>query len=107
MQALRKVFFCGKAMALGALYDTAERLGWKLLSSNSDTGILMIEKRLEGMPFLVRVCPKGHETVEVTVELASGVFSGRDSPATAAACLLETLTQIVEDALAAACRHIR
>ena len=100
MQAQSKVFVCGKVMVLGALYDAVEKLKWKLLSSNSDTGILMIEERRDGMLFLVRVCPKEHEIVKITVELASGVFPGKDSPAEAAACLLEMLKQIIEDALA-------
>ncbi len=100
MQTQVKVFACGRAIVLGALYDTTEKLKWKLQSVNSDTGILVVAERRAGMPFLVRVFPAENEKVEVTVELASGVFSDRDSPEEAAVCFLETLTQIIEDALA-------
>lgn len=100
MQAQRKVFACEKTIALGALYDTADKLRWKLLSANSETGILMVTERKAGIPFLIRVCPEANETVEVTVELASGVFSDRDLEEEAAVDLLKTLSQIIEDALA-------
>jgi hypothetical protein len=99
MQALSKVLACEKAIVLGGLYDTIEKLKWKLLSANSNTGIIVVAERSAGMPFLIRVCSQGTRKVEVTVELASGVFSDRDSPEDAAAVLLETLTRIIGDAL--------
>ena len=99
MQTQSKVFACGKVMALGAMYDTVEKLKWKLVSANSDAGILMTAVKETGMPFLVRVFPKQGQQIEVTVELASGTFSDRDSPTEAAAIFLEALTQIIEDAL--------
>lgn len=102
MRAQRKAFSCAKAMVLGALYDTAERLKWKLLSANSDTGIFVVAERSAGVHFLVRVIPGESRQFEITVELTSGVFSNRNSPEDAAACFLETLTQIIEDALAKA-----
>ncbi|NPV92742.1 MAG: hypothetical protein HPY50_18395 [Firmicutes bacterium] len=85
-------------MVLGALYDSFEKLQWKLLSANPDAGILMASERKTGMLFLIRVCPDQGEQV-ITVELATGIFSSRDSPEKEAAGLLETLTQIIEDAL--------
>jgi|GEM_PF-3934758 len=99
MQALRKVLACEKEIVLGALYDTVEKLKWKLLSANSDTGIIVVAERSAGMPFLVRVGWEENGMVEITVELASGVFSDRDSPEDAAAVLLETLARIIGDAL--------
>lgn len=99
MQAQSKVFACGKVMALGALYDTIERLKWKLLSANSDAGILMIAERKTGMTFLIRVCSELDEQVEVTLELASCAFNDKNSPDEYARSLFATLSQIIEDAL--------
>jgi hypothetical protein len=100
MQAYSRVFTCGKIMVLGALYDTVEKLKWDLLSANSETGILMTATRETEMPFLVRVLPKQGEQLEVTVELASGAFSNRNSPEKEAERLLQTLALIIEDAIA-------
>jgi hypothetical protein len=99
MQAQRMIFDCDKAVALGALYDATDNLKWRLLSANSETGILVVEERRAGTPFLVRACQKDRDMTEVTVELASGVFSGRDSPGVAAALLLEKVAQIIGNAL--------
>lgn len=99
MQAQRMIFDCDKAVALGALYDATENLKWRLLSANSETGILVIEEQRAGTPFLVRVCQKKSDMTEVTVELASGVFSGRDSPGEAAEFLLKKVAQIIANAL--------
>lgn len=99
MQAQSRIFACGKAMVLGALYDAIERLNWKLLSANSETGILMTAERKSGMPFLIRVCLEQDEQVKVTLELASGTFNDRDSPEENAESLFTALTHIIEDAL--------
>lgn len=105
MQAQSKTFACGKAVALGALYDAIEKLKWKLLSANSEAGILMAAERKADMPFLIRVCPIQGDEVEVTVELASGTFSDRDSPEESAGRLLRALTLIIEEALAGGSRY--
>lgn len=100
MQVQYRKYGCGKLMVLGALYDTIEKLKWKLLSANSDAGIVMAAERKTGMPFLIRICPEQGGQVEVTIELASGAFTDSDAPEINAADLLETLTHIIEDALA-------
>ncbi|MPM76488.1 hypothetical protein SDC9_123486 [bioreactor metagenome] len=99
MQAQSKTFSCGKTVVLGALYDTIEQLKWKLLSANSDAGILMAAERKSDMPFLIRVCPMQKDEVEITVELASGAFSDKDFPEQNAAFLLDALSQVIENAL--------
>jgi len=100
MQAQSRRYVCGKFMVMGALYDTLEKLKWKLLSANSDAGILMVAERKVDMPFLIRVCPIQADEVEVIMELASGTFSDRDSPEENVALLFETLTHIIENAFA-------
>jgi hypothetical protein len=100
MQAQRKDFICRKTIVLGALYDAVDKLKWRLLSSNSETGMVTVIARETGILLLVTVSPKHKEQVEVTVELAPGALSGKDSPEEAAARLLKTLSLIIEDALA-------
>ncbi len=99
MQAQSKVFACGKAMALGALYDTVERLRWKLLSADSDAGVLAVAEQKTGVPFLIRVCTERDERTIVTIEPAAGTFSSKASPGANAGILLDILTSIIEDAL--------
>jgi hypothetical protein len=99
MQALRQRFLCARYIVLGALYDTVERLRWKLVSANSDAGILMTTQPRTGLPFLIRVDWEQAGQTVVTVELASGACSDRDSPGESAALLLETLAQIVAEAI--------
>ena len=98
MQAQSKGCACEKAMILGALYDAIERLKWELMSVNSDAGILMVAAGETEMPLLVRVLCKQEEQIVVTVEFASGAFPG-SSPETMAKRLLDTLSEIIKDAL--------
>jgi hypothetical protein len=86
-------------MVLGALYDALEKLNWKLISTNSETGILIAAERKTSMPFLIRVNIEQADLAEVTVELASAMFAGGNLAEKESARLLETLTQIIENAL--------
>lgn len=99
MQTQSKAFACGKAVALGALYDAIEKLRWKLLSANSDTGVLVTEERKTGTLYLIRILPEQGGHVEVTMELASGTLNNRDSPEENARSLIAVLTHIIEAAL--------
>lgn len=99
MQTQSRHYACGKNMALGALYDAFEKLNWKLISANSDAGILIAAERRANIPFLIRVQSEQAEQTEVTMDLASGTFSNGVMPGKEAEVFLETLTSIIEDAV--------
>lgn len=99
MQTQRRYYACGRNMVLGALYDAFEKLNWKLISANSDAGILIAAERKTNMSLLIRVNTEQTDLAEVTVELASAVFAGGNLAEKESVRLVETLTQIIEDAL--------
>jgi hypothetical protein len=82
-------------LALGSLYDALEQLKWTLVSANSDDGILFVREPTTGIPFVIRVCQKGSQTMELSAALASGEFSGRSLPEECMARLLQTLDAIL------------
>ncbi|HEX3010546.1 MAG TPA: hypothetical protein VHQ70_00725 [Syntrophomonadaceae bacterium] len=99
MQTQRRYYACGRNMVLGALYDAFEKLNWKLISANSDAGILIAADRKTNTSLLIRVNTEQADLAEVTVELASAVFAGGNLAEKESVRLLETLTQIIEYAL--------
>lgn len=99
MQAFTRDFACAKCIVLGALYDTLDQLRWRLISANSDNGILTAAPPRTRRLFLVRVQPMPGDRTEVIVELASGASPGHELPEKSAEALLETLTQIINGAL--------
>jgi len=93
-----KRFMCDKHLVLGALYDVVEKLHWTLISANSEEGILIVAERVTKMLFLIRVNREEAGHTEITMELASGTFDGVQ-PEKEASCLLDMLTQIIDNAL--------
>lgn len=85
-----------KPLLLSALYDTFDKLGWKLLSANSDAGLLMTSERKTGVHFIIRVYPKqGNQmAVEVSLELDSGA-----SAPDIAARMFATLDALLKESL--------
>jgi hypothetical protein len=102
VQIRNRCYTCGKLMLLSALYDTFEKLGWKLLSTDSETGIINVLDRKTGEKYLIRVQPERMKNVDVIIKLEPGSHSGRDSPEEAVGQLFDTMEQIIRDALAGA-----
>jgi hypothetical protein len=99
MQTQSRHYECEKPVALGALYDALEKLKWKLISANSDAGILIVSEPAVHIPFVVRVCPSGPWDMEVTIELASGAFFEMGLPEQCAKRLLQTITEMIDRAI--------
>lgn len=76
MKDQRRCYRCSKPLVLGSLYDVMEKTKWKLISANSDEGILLVQEPSAGIRFVIHVCPGAAQTVELSVMLASGEFSG-------------------------------
>jgi len=86
---------CSKPLVLGSLYDVLEQTKWKLVSANSDDGILLIQEPTAGIPFVIRVRPCTGQTVELSATLASGEFSGWSLTEESINRLLQTLDAIL------------
>lgn len=95
MQEQRRRYGCAQPLLLGAMYDALEDLKWTLVSANSDDGILYIREPTAGVPFVIRVYPKGSQVMELTAALASGAFSGQRLPEESMTRLLGTLEAIL------------
>jgi hypothetical protein len=102
VQVRNRCYTCGKLMILSALYDTFEKLGWKLLSADSETGIINVLDRKTGEKYLIRVQPEQAKNVDILIEPEPHSHSGRDSPEEAVGQLFDTMERIIRDALAGA-----
>lgn len=95
MKDQHRRYGCSKPLVLGSLYDVMEKTKWKLVSANSDDGILLVQEPTAGIPFVIRVCPGTGQTVELSVLLASGEFTGRSLTEESINHLLQALDAIL------------
>ncbi len=101
MEIRQRRYPCSKPLALASLYDTLEKLKWRLISSNSDAGILIALDRKTAAQFLIRVSAEQRDEVAVTVEQAS-VCPNRKQADLSALGLLEALDEMIRSALESA-----